>query len=143
MQKIALVVMMLLSNVGQMAAEQWEHPRNRKEEARMMSKEKKRWVWSAIALTAASVADVSSSWGKVEGNPILRSKDGRFGARGFGIKMGMVGGILFAQHSMASRQPEFCNLLTIGNYTMTAAKTGVAVRNFGVEKPKYLLRDGR
>ncbi len=119
-----------------------EHPKNLKEEARVMEKAQKRWMWSAVALTAASFVDVSSSWGKIEANPLLRSSNGTFGAKGMGIKMGMMGGILLGQHFIAKKNPTLANALTVANYGMTAVKVGVAARNFGISKPtpSYLLK---
>jgi len=122
-------------------AEVIEHPRNLKEESRIHEKAQKRWMWSAIALTAASFADVSSSWGKMEANSLLRSSNGTFGAKGLGIKMGMVGGILVGQHFIAQKQPKLANALTFANYGLAATKIAVAARNYQIEKPKYLLRE--
>ncbi len=117
-----------------------EHPRNLKEEARVHEKAQKRWLWSAVALTAASFADVHSSWGKLEANGLLRSGNGTFGARGLGIKMGMVSGILFSQHLMVKQNPVLAKTLTWGNFGMAGLKLGVASRNYQIEKPAYLLR---
>ena len=121
-------------------AEVLEHPKNLKEESRIQERAQKRWMWSAIALTAASFADVGSSWGKREGNGLLRSADGTFGAKGFGIKMGMVGGMLFGQHMLVKKNPNMANVLSFTNYGMAGVKTAVAMRNYQIEKPKYLLR---
>jgi hypothetical protein len=122
-------------------AEVVDHPRNLKEESKIQEKAQKRWMWSAIALTAASFADAGSSWGKLEANGMLRSSNGTFGAKGFGVKMGMVGGILFTQHMLVKKNPSLANAFTFGNYGMSALKVGVAARNSQIEKPKYLLRE--
>ncbi|MEO5953625.1 MAG: hypothetical protein ABIQ44_14255 [Chloroflexia bacterium] len=122
-------------------AEVVDHPRNLKEEVRIQEKAQKRWMWSAIALTAASFADVNSSWGKQEANGLLRSSNGTFGAKGLGIKMGMVGGILFGQQMLVERKPGLARALTYTNYGMAGMKLGVAARNYGIAKPKYLLRE--
>lgn len=140
MGRIGILVVLMLSGVKLSEAEQWEHPRDRKQEARMMSKERKRWMWSAIALAAASLADSSSSLGKMEGNGLLRSGDGKFGARGVGIKMGALGGMLLSQHLLMEKDPGSARMLTWGNYGMAGVKAGVAIRNTGVEKPSYLMR---
>ncbi len=141
MRNIMVLSIIALFTASFSQAEVIEHPKNIKEEARIQEKAQKRWMWSAIALTAASFADVHSSWGKMEANGILRSSDGTFGARGMGIKMGMVGGILLSQHLLVKKNPEMAKMLSVGNYGMTAVKLGVATRNYGIEKPKYLLRD--
>jgi hypothetical protein len=123
-------------------AEVIEHPRNLKEEARAYEKAQKRWMWSAIAVTAASLVDAHSSVGKRELNGVLRSADGTFGARGFGIKMGLVGGVLAGQYLMLKKQPEAAKGMMISNYGMAGVKLGVAARNYQIERPAYLLRQG-
>ncbi|MBM3761634.1 MAG: hypothetical protein FJW36_15470 [Acidobacteria bacterium] len=136
-----LVLTVFATLTAQMSfAEVLEHPRNLKEEARIQEKAQKRWMWSAIALTAASFADVHSSWGKREANSLLRSNDGTFGGKGLAIKMSMVGGILLGQHVMVSKSPSIAKALTFTNYGMAGMKIGVAARNYQIEKPKYLLR---
>lgn len=122
-------------------AEVVEHPRNLKEESRIQEKAQKRWMWSAIALTAASFADVNSSWGKQEANGLLRSSNGTFGAKGLAIKMSMVGGILYGQHLMVKKSPALANVMTWSNYGMAGVKVGIAARNYQIEKPKYLLKE--
>lgn len=122
-------------------AEVIEHPRDLKEESRIQQKAQKRWMWSAIALTAASFADVRSSWGKQEANGLLRSSNGTFGAKGLGLKMGMVGGILFGQQMLVNKNPALAKAMTWTNYGMAGVKMGVAARNTQIEKPKYLLRE--
>ena len=117
-----------------------EHPRNLKEETKIQEKAQKRWLWSAIALTAASFADVHSSWGKRETNSLLRSADGTFGAKGMGIKIGIVSGIVLSQRALVSKSPAFTRPLTYANYGMAGLKFGVAAHNYGIAKPTYLLR---
>jgi hypothetical protein len=45
----------------------------------------------------ANAADIASSRGSWETNPLLRSSDGRFGSRGIAIKGGVLAGILATQ----------------------------------------------
>jgi hypothetical protein len=122
------------------SAEVIEHPHNLKEESRIEQKAQKRWMWSAIALTAASFADVHSSWGKSEANGLLRSSNGTFGAKGLGIKAGMVGGILLGQHLIVSKNPKLAGATTFANYGMAGLKLSVATRNYQISKPAYLLK---
>ncbi len=117
-----------------------EHPRNLKEESTIQQKAQKRWMWSALALTAASFADVHSSWGKMEANGLLRSSNGTFGAKGLGVKAGMVGGILLGQHFIVKANPKLANAMTFANYGMAGVKLSVAARNYKIDPPKYLLR---
>lgn len=121
-------------------AEALEHPKNLKEETRIREKAQKRWMWSALALTAGSFADVHSSWGKVESNGLLRSSNGTFGAKGFGIKMGIVSSVLIGQHYMMQRNPNSATRTTWVNYGMAGLKVGVAARNYQIARPAYLMR---
>lgn len=91
------------------------------------------WKWSQAALVAASVADVASSYGHMEANPLLRSTGGRFRARGLTIKMGVVGGILAAQHlqvKLRGRDRAPYGIMAVANITASAATATVAVRNW-------------
>ena len=56
------------------------------------------WLTSAIAMLGATAADAGTSWSYNEGNGILASHNGSFGARGLGIKMGTAGGLLVPQY---------------------------------------------
>ncbi|WP_031500079.1 hypothetical protein [Bryobacter aggregatus] len=141
MRKIMVLSLFASLTASLSFADVIEHPRNLQEEARIQQKAQKRWIWSAVALTAASFADVQSSWGKMESNPMLRSSNGTFGAKGMGIKLGIVGGILASQTILVNRAPAFAKPLTYANFGLTAVKVGIAVRNSSIEKPKYLLRE--
>jgi hypothetical protein len=56
-----------------------------------------------VALVAASVVDAKSSWGRRELNPMLADGSGRFGARGLGIKLGILGGAQVVQGMLVRR----------------------------------------
>ena len=49
------------------------------------------WRASLAAVTAVNVMNAGSSWGKRELNPNLSGNNGRFGAQGGGLKLGIVG----------------------------------------------------
>lgn len=140
MRKIMVLTLFASLTASLSFADILEHPRNLKEESRIQAKAQKRWMWSAIALTAASFADVHSSWGKRESNTLLRSADGTFGAKGMGIKLGIVSGIVLSQRMLVDRNPAFAKPLTYANFGMTGLKFGVAARNYTIAKPAYLLR---
>lgn len=91
------------------------------------------WVASCIALLAATSADMASSWGRNEANPMLRSGDGRFGARGASIKLAMAGAMIAPQFFVMRRAPGSQRLFTIANFAQAGLYTGVAVRNYGVK----------
>lgn len=141
MRNILVLTVFAVLTANLSFAEVIEHPRNLKDEARIHEKAQRRWMWSAVALTAASFVDVSSSWGKLESNGMLRSSNGTFGAKGLGVKMGMVGGILVGQHFMAKKNPAMANAFSIANFGMAGVKVAVAARNYRIEAPpKYLLK---
>lgn len=140
MRKIMVLSLFASLTASLSFADILEHPRNLKEETRIQEKAQKRWLWSAIALTAASFADVHSSWGKRETNSLLRSADGTFGAKGMAIKIGIVSGIVLSQRVLVSKSPAFTRPLTYANYGMAGMKFGVAAHNYGIAKPTYLLR---
>lgn len=121
-------------------AETLEHPRNLKEEARVQSNAKQRFVWSTVALVAASFADSHSSWGKRESNPMMRSANGTFGGRGFALKMGLVGGMIAGQYVMVKTNPDLAKPLSFANFGYAGVKTAVAIRNYQIAPPTYLAR---
>src|SRR5690348_2401299 len=87
------------------------------------------WVASCMALIAATSADMASSWGRNEANPMLRSGDGRFGARGASIKLAMAGAMIAPQFFVMRRAPGSQRLFTIANFAQAGLYTGVAIRN--------------
>lgn len=76
------------------------------------------WRASQVAVVAASAGDAASSWGRRELNPMLAGGSGRFGARGLGIKLGILGGAQVAQELLVRRA--------------TRAAAPAAAVNFGV-----------
>ena len=82
---------------------------------------------SRIALVAASAADTASSWGGFEANPLLRSHDGRFGARGSAIKFGVL-----AVWLLASRKHQSEPVVVYGNFAAAGLLSGVAARNWRI-----------
>jgi len=65
-----------------------------------------------FAMIGAAAADISSSWGCAEANPILRSADGRFRGQGFAIKAGVTAGGLIATHLLRKKFPKLEKPLT-------------------------------
>ena len=53
-----------------------------------------RWKLSVAPVFASQALDVASSYGMQELNPVLAGSDGRFGAKGAGIKLAATGGLL-------------------------------------------------
>jgi hypothetical protein len=140
MRKIMALSLFAILTAGINQAETIDHPRNLKEEARVQAKVKQRLMWSTVALLAASFADAHSSWGKRESNPVLRSNNGTFGAKGFAWKMGMVGGIIAAQQIFVHTNPAMGEAMTWTNFGLAGVKASVAARNYRIATPSYLLR---
>jgi hypothetical protein len=140
MRKIMALSLFAILTASVSFSETIEHPRNLKEEARIHSKAKRKLMWSTVALVAASFADVHSSWGKRESNPALQSANGGFGARGFGVKMGMIGGVVLGQYFLVKSKPELANAAAWTNFGIAGVTAGVAARNYTIAKPKYLMK---
>ena len=90
---------------------------------------KKLWWISVAALGVASILDAQSSWGRQELNPLLRSSDGRFGARGVVVKTSIMGGITVLEWLGLRRDRKLAAPLAVGNASVAAWTGGVAIRN--------------
>jgi len=93
------------------------------------------WIASMVAMAAASGADAATSWGKVEGNGLLASQDGRFGAKGISIKMGIAAGVIIPQ-ILFRRHKDLRMAFSLGNFAQAALFSGIAVHNLGIAAPK-------
>jgi len=91
---------------------------------------KKRWVLSVAALVAAGAADVGTSYGGYEGNPLLRSADGRLKVRGVAIKFGLLGAVIGVERLILRKHPEAERTAVVSNLIGAGALTGIAVRNY-------------
>ena len=82
---------------------------------------RKTYQWSVAALSAATAADMASSFkfsrdGQREANAFLRSGNGGFGTKGAAIEAGAVGASLLLQHYLVKRHPGLRVPLAISNY---------------------------
>src|SRR5438270_5812979 len=66
----------------------------------------KLWRVSAAVLGAITIADMQSSAGRMEGNPLLSSPNGRFSGRGMALKGVGVSAMLGAQWLMLHKNPK-------------------------------------
>ena len=87
------------------------------------------WKISAAILGVATIADMQSSVGRRELNPMLRGADGRFSTRGVSIKAAIVGGALAGQHLMLRKHPEACGWAAGANFAGATATSAVITRN--------------
>jgi hypothetical protein len=91
------------------------------------------WIASMFAVGGATAADAATSWGKLESNSILASKNGTFGSRGVEIKAALVAGILAPQMILRNHR-ELHRTFLIGNTAAAGLFTAAAVHNTGVAK---------
>lgn len=94
------------------------------------SRKKKIWKASVAILATASIVDATSSWNRVEANPILRGPDGRFGAKGFAIKGALAGSVVLGQYLLMKKGQRIEKAATLTNFGMAAMLGGVAARNY-------------
>jgi hypothetical protein len=116
---------------------------------------KKRWLWSAVALVAASALDAHSSQGRMEANPLLRGSNGTFSSRrAFLVKGAANGGVLLLQAILIKKMPDrnLYKSFALTNSIMAGVTAGTALRNYQMAPapapapapppPEYVLREG-
>ncbi len=87
------------------------------------------WKTSVAVLAGATAADAATSIGRVELNPLLRSADGRFHARGVAIKAAITGGAVAAQWLMLRNNSKAGKYAAAANFAAASLFAGVAARN--------------
>lgn len=92
------------------------------------------WQVSAGAVVVSSAADMTSSWGGLEANRLLRGRQGRFGMRGLIIKSAMTGGIIGVEYLILRKRPQWRRKIVLWNWVLSGVSVGVAVRNFKVRR---------
>jgi hypothetical protein len=93
------------------------------------------WVASLFAMAAASGMDAATSWGEREGNSLLASPDGTFGAKGMSIKVGIAAGTIVPQ-ILLRKHKNLKSKFAIGNFAEAALFGGVAIHNMGIAASK-------
>jgi hypothetical protein len=93
------------------------------------------WVASLFAMAAASGMDAASSWGKLEGNSLLASPDGTFGAKGMSIKVGIAAGVVLPQ-ILLRKHKNLKSKFAIANFAEAGLFGGVAIHNMGIAASK-------
>ena len=86
----------------------------------------KLWRVSVAVLGAVTIADMQSSMGRIEANPLLSSSNGRFSGRGMALKGIGVGTMVGAQWLMLRKNPKGAPWAAGANFA-AAALTGTAV----------------
>ena len=91
------------------------------------------WRVSAAVLGAVSIADIQSSAGRPEANPLLQSNAGRFSARGVTLKTLIVGGAVSSQWLLLRRFPNAGGPAAAMNFAVSGVTGAVVVRNHMVK----------
>lgn len=87
---------------------------------------------SQAAVAGANVADVHSSRGLYEANPILGK--GRFGIRQTAIKGAMLGSLLTGEEIITRRRPRHRAAATLLNFVAAAGLSAVAAHNYRLKR---------
>ena len=98
---------------------------------------KKRWWVSVALVAAASVADLHSSAGLAEANPLLRNRQGGTDlARGAWVKSATAGGVVLLEAILLKKAPEHRleRPFTIINTAAAGVVAYAAVRNYGIPR---------
>lgn len=98
--------------------------------AKAESRKKKIWKVSVAVLSAVTIADIHSSYGRRELNPLLQSPDGRFSHRGISIKMALVGAVAGTQWLLIRKHPEGAGWAAGANFGASAVTGAVIVHNY-------------
>ena len=91
-----------------------------------------RWKLSLAPVFASQALDVASSYGMRELNPMLAGSDGRFGAKGTGIKLGTTAGLMGVEYMIVRKYPRAARVFTKVNWSVSIVTAGFAVHNFAI-----------
>src|ERR1700733_5237160 len=94
------------------------------------------WRASQAMLVAGNAADIASSWGKYETNPLLRTGP-RFGFGSAAVKLGIVAGGLAVQQYMLHKSPNKAAFFATANFAVAGVLGVVAVHNSSVPSPSH------
>lgn len=93
----------------------------------------KLWTASIVTLTAGIGLDLASSYGEYEANPHLRGADGRLGAKGVAVNIGVVSALITSR-LLGKRLPrKLKRVLTVVNFSFTGVRVGIATRNWRLQ----------
>lgn len=91
-----------------------------------------RWKMSVAPVFASQALDVASSYGMHELNPMLASSDGRFEAKGAGIKLGSTAAMIGLEYLVLRKHPRAARIFTKVNWSVSIVTTGFAAHNFAI-----------
>lgn len=86
------------------------------------------WKISAVSLSFSAGADMNSSRGGLEANPIL-AQHGQFTGRSVGIDSAITGVVLGGEWLLLRRHPKSQRVVAVGNFIGTGVHLGAFVHN--------------
>lgn len=87
---------------------------------------------SLAAYGIAGAADVASSYGQREGNPlVITGSRGQFDGSSLALKAGIMGGIFAIEHIAMRKYPRARRVFTVVNFGLAGQTGFVAARNVG------------
>jgi len=135
LQQATLVLLLTLPARAQ-AAEPAAYAPTRDNRARRLSLDrpgKKHWVASWVAVAAVNFLDVHSSRGRLEANPLLRGRNGRFSTgKAVLLKAAVSGGLFAGQWAWMRTHPErnYYPKLAVVNVIAAGGLGAVVVHNY-------------
>jgi hypothetical protein len=102
-------------------------------ECRAESHHGKIWALSSAILGAVTVADMQSTVGAPESNPLLRSPNGQLATRGIAIKGAVVGVAIGAQWLLIRKSPKAAGYAAGANFAAAAVTGAIVVRNHRIQ----------
>jgi hypothetical protein len=93
------------------------------------------WNWSFVALAGANAADIGTSLGRHELNPLLAGSNGMLDTgRAIEIKGALVGGLVLTEWLFHRRHPEMAKPFAFVNFATAGALGAVAAHNSSLPK---------
>ena len=92
------------------------------------------WKISLAPMIAGQVMDVASSYGMREMNPMLAGPDGRFGAKGASIKLGVAAAVVGVEYLMVRKHPRSAAVLSKMNWASAVLTGSFAAHNYAIRK---------
>ena len=88
--------------------------------------------WSGTTVLAANAADLVSSWGNLESNPVVGAQGPEFGVTAMAIKSGFVAASLVIQHVVLRHRPDLYKKLAWLNFATSGVLGAAATHNVTV-----------
>jgi hypothetical protein len=89
----------------------------------------KLWRVSVALLGAVTIADMQSSAGRMEANPLMSSSNGRFTSRGMALKGVGVGAMVGVQYLMLRKNPHGAPWAAGANFAASALVGSAVIHN--------------